>query len=261
MKYIAVIFILLLASSALAAETSLSYRDRQIYSETYSLCRDIRSEHFALIKSIFNGNTADAALISLGQSLKMAIPFLQSSQDSEAYLQRGLISDYLEERLKSDGYIQALNNCFGEREDLKKAFTISMMVVDRGALVPAVIFAMAWYRALGKGYEKLSLRFPFTMMMVNRSMFLATAGAVIYEVRKTLKQQEPSVEEKAQLARFKQNLKAGTSQAQQEILQVAKELKREIHARMDRAQSTQERLELEGKLKIVEDNIAVIENL
>lgn len=157
-----------------------SYMDQLIYEETYGECKNLKSK----LTSVFNKNTNRAMLISVGQSLSFILPFVGSKNEEHKYLKNGLISDYVLDRLNSTGYMYAIQDCFKNRPDLQRNYTLSMMIADFLGKAPAVVFIMYEHKVFHKVFETISHKYPVLtkiLLGVGASAIVASLAKRIYE--------------------------------------------------------------------------------
>lgn len=217
-----VLFLIALASVFKAGATpfvdqSMSYKDQMIYQETKQICDNSQS----ILKALGNKNTLDAFLISTGQSLSLV--FGSSVDDVEKASKQNMLSDYSADRLRSEGFIQAVRDCFPNNENMRSAFVLSMMGADTLGKIPSVLAMMSVFRASGATWTKMVTAYPKISVSLRWGSALSAVVYAVLETRSQLANRELSDYEKQRLENITSNMHKITAETRSLVVEMALE--------------------------------------
>lgn len=194
---------------------TLNNKDQMIYEETKQVCAQNKS----ILNIIGNKNTLDAFLISTGQSLNLM--FSASSEEIQKISNQNMLSDYTIDRLTSDGFIQAIYECYPNSEKMRSSFVISMMGADILGKVPSVLAVLSLFNISKIVGTKISM---ISSNVYKYLMLTSTLSAVIYAVidtRTKLKNHELSDFEKQRLEKITSNMRENRSATKSLVIEMA----------------------------------------
>jgi hypothetical protein len=241
-------FFLVISAFANQAK-ALSYKgsalDQMIYIETKEVC--IKSQNG--LRAIFNTNTMNSFLISTGQSLSLLFSgYEKATEEFKTMAQTNMIGIYASDRLNSDGFITAVNECFPNNPKLKTSFVLSMLAADNVGKIPAIYSFIYLTKISTAALARIPKRVAITIKMG----FVATALVLaILESRKQLKNRELTDFEKERVNQITSGMKKNVEASGNLVIEIAKEEIDSLEKLYNSAQSQEEKDQIRSHI----DNI------
>jgi len=179
--------------------------DREIYLETLSNCQASRK---SIIKTILNGDSLSTLTITTGQTLDNLFVHPDAEKVKEMLHNNGL-GIYASDRLNSMGFILALEECFSDSPNMKKAYVISFLAADTIAKIPAIFSSMIVIKGslTATGWLKKSL--PKAYIAASATSALGIAYLSIKGARDSFLGDQLSPEENQRVKHLSDNIKEG----------------------------------------------------
>ncbi|MNL11584.1 hypothetical protein D3C87_1324240 [compost metagenome] len=175
---LSIFLVLSTGTTAWSQPQELNFIDQGIYEETLESCSQFK----------FMGDHLKSFLISAGQGftlIKESIaPSDELQREVEQLIRHKGISPYLYERLNSEGFMQALRECFPNSEAKRNFYVGSMMFSDSAGRLPAAVVLYITSKISAKGVGAIFAYSKTAGVVTVGTVTLASSVSVYKEVKK-----------------------------------------------------------------------------